>query len=177
MKPDGILGQLALQFALLSLIAVGGANTVVPEMHRLFVESNGWMSGGEFADLYAIAQAAPGPNVVVATLLGWQVGGLAGALVATVAICGPSGLLTYGVAQVWHRFRGAPWRAAVQNGMAPLTIGLILATGYILADAADRTWAGMAVTAVAVLVTLATKLHPLLVLAVAGVLGALGVVG
>jgi chromate transporter len=176
MKPDGILGQLALQFAILSLIAIGGANTVVPEMHRMMVESNSWMSDATFADLYAIAQAAPGPNIVVATLLGWYVAGLAGALVTTAAICVPSSLLAYAVSGIWHRFRGAPWRAAVQNGMAPVTIGLVLATAYILARAADHGWTTAAVTAAAAGATLATKLNPLWVLGAAGALGALGVV-
>jgi chromate transporter len=176
MKPGDVLLPLALQFALLSLIAVGGANAVVPEMHRFFVESRGWISDSEFADLFAIAQAAPGPNVMIVGLLGWKVAGLWGAMVATVAMCGPSGLLTYGVGHVWHRFRGAPWRAAVQSGLAPLTVGLILATGYILARAADHGWAGYAVTAATVALVLGTKLHPLWLLGGAGLLGCLGLV-
>lgn len=176
MKPGDVLLPLALQFALLSLIAVGGANAVVPEMHRFFVERQGWISESEFADLFAIAQAAPGPNVMIVGLLGWRVAGLLGAVVATVAMCGPSGLLTYCVGQVWHRFRGAPWRAAVQTGLAPLTVGLILATGYILARAADHGWAGYAVTAATVALVLTTKLHPLWLLGAAGLLGCLGLV-
>ena len=176
MKPADVLLQLALQFALLSLIAVGGANAVVPEMHRFFVESRGWISDSEFADLFAIAQAAPGPNVMIVGLLGWQVAGILGAVVATVAMCGPSGLLIYGVGRVWHRFRGKPWRAAVQTGMAPLTVGLILASGYILARAADQGWAGYAVTAATVVMVLTTKLHPLWLLGAAAVLGCLGLV-
>ncbi len=176
MKPDGVLEQLALQFAILSLIAIGGANTVVPEMHRMMVETNGWIGDATFADLYAMAQAAPGPNIVVVTLLGWHVAGLAGALVATAAICGPSSVLAYTVSQTWHRFSGAPWRAAVQNGMASLTIGLVLATAYILARAADHGWTTATVTAAATAATLATRLNPLWVLGAAGVLGALGVV-
>jgi chromate transporter len=176
MKPGDVLLPLALQFAMLSLIAVGGANTVIPEMHRFLVESKGWVSDSEFADLFAIAQAAPGPNVLIVCLLGWKVAGLAGALVTTAAICGPSGLLTYGVSQVWHRFRGAPWRAAVQAGLAPLTVGLILASGYILARAADQNLAGAAVTGATVVLVLTTKLHPLWILGSAGMLGCLGLV-
>ncbi|MBV8168601.1 MAG: chromate transporter [Alphaproteobacteria bacterium] len=176
MRPADVLPQLALHFALLSLIAVGGANTVVPEMHHWLVESTGWLSDGDFADLYAIAQVAPGPNLLIVTLLGWKLSGLVGALVATVSVCLPSGVLAYGAGQAWHRFRGAPWRAAIQNGLAPLTVGLVLATGYILARAADQTVAGVAVTAVTVALVTMTKVHPLLLLAVAGVLGAMGVV-
>jgi chromate transporter len=174
MRQGDMLVQLALHFALLSLIAVGGANAVVPEMHRWLVETEGWISGSEFADLYAIAQAAPGPNVLIVTLLGWKLAGLAGAVVATLAICAPSGLLTYGVGRVWQRWRGTPWRAAVQAGMAPLTIGLILATGYILARAADHGWAGVAVTTATGLLVLTTRVHPLWLLGSAGMAGALG---
>jgi chromate transporter len=176
MKPGDVLLALALQFALLSLIAVGGATTVLPEMHRFFVESRGWIGDAEFVDLFAVAQVAPGPNVLIVSLLGWKVAGCAGAIVATLAMCGPSGLLTYGVAHIWHRFRGAPWRAAVQTGMAPLTIGLILASGYILARAADHGWAGYAITAATTVLVLTTRLHPLWLLGAAGLLGCLGLV-
>jgi chromate transporter len=174
MKPGDVLPELVLRFGVLSLIAVGGATTVVPEMHRWLVDSAGWVTDREFVELYAIAQAAPGPNVLIVTLLGWKLAGLAGAIVATLAICAPSGLLTYGMAQVWHRFRAAPWRVAVQSGMAPLTVGLILATGYILAQAADRGWATAAVTAATTVVVLTTRLNPLWLLGAAGALGLLG---
>src|SRR5690349_606553 len=116
---SGPLAILAGHFALLSLVAVGGANVVVPDIHRFVVESQGWMSGPEFAQLFAIAQAATGPNVIVVTLIGWQVAGLAGALVATAAMTGPTCLLTYGVSRVWDRFRDKPWRKAVQTGLVP----------------------------------------------------------
>ncbi len=89
-----ILGALAGQFVVLSLIAFGGANAVVPEIHRQSVELHRWMSDREFADLFAIAQAAPGPNVMISTLVGWKVAGIPGGLVATLAMCAPSCLLT-----------------------------------------------------------------------------------
>jgi len=174
MKVGDVLLELALRFGVLSLIAVGGATTVVPEMHRWLVESTSWVSDREFAQLYAIAQAAPGPNVLIVTLLGWKLAGLAGAVVATLAICAPSGLLTYGMAHVWHRCRAARWRIAVQAGMAPLTVGLILATGYILARAADSGWAAVAVTAATALVVLTTRVNPLWLLGAAGAVGAFG---
>jgi chromate transporter len=91
------LAQLAMDFSVLSLIAVGGAITVLPEMHRSVVEVHGWMSGAQFAELFALAQAAPGPNILVVSLIGWKVAGMAGAVVATAAVCGPSCVLTFAV--------------------------------------------------------------------------------
>lgn len=174
MKPGDVIPQLALHFALLSLIAVGGAPTIMPEMHRWLVDQKGWLTSAEFANFFAIAQAAPGPNILIVSLIGWKLAGLAGALVATLAACLPSGALAYGVGQIWHRFRGAPWRAAVQAGLAPLTIGLILATGYILARPDDAGIGSLAITAGTVVLVMLTRLHPLCVLALAGAVGATG---
>lgn len=176
MKLGDPLLQLGAQFALLSLIAVGGANTVVPEMHRFVVETHGWMSSAEFADLFAIAQAAPGPNVMIVSLLGWRIAGLPGALVATAGMCGPSCLLTYFVARVWQRFRAAPWRIAVQAGLAPLTVGLVLASGYILTRAADHSLMAYGITGMTTLLVLKTKRSPLWYLGTGGLLGCLGLV-
>ncbi len=88
MKLD-VLGALGVQFAILSLFAVGGAMAVVPEMHRQVVEVYGWLNDREFTDLFAIAQAAPGPNIIVVTLIGFQAAGIPGALVANAAMCAP----------------------------------------------------------------------------------------
>jgi chromate transporter len=89
------LAALALLFGQLSLLAVGGVNTVLPEMQRQVVQVHRWMKPGEFAALFALAQAAPGPNMLVSTLIGWRVAGLPGALVATLSLYGPSSLLTF----------------------------------------------------------------------------------
>jgi chromate transporter len=169
------LGALCAQFALLSMLAFGGANAVVPEMHRQAVEVNHWMSDKDFAALFAIAQAAPGPNVMISTLVGWKVAGLAGALVATIAMCGPSCLLTFAVVRVWDRYREAPWRAAIGAGLAPVTVGLVSASAWLLVIAADRQWKLGAVTAVTALVAYYTKLNPLWCLAAAAALGFAGV--
>jgi chromate transporter len=167
---------MAVHFLLLSLVAVGGANTVLPSIHHLVVEANEWMTGDEFSELFAIAQAAPGPNVMVVTLIGWHVAGFPGAVASTLAICTPSSLLAYAVAQVWYRFRGRPWRAALQAGLAPMTVGLILAAGYVVTRGADHNAAAYGLTAASVAVFLFTKLNPLWLFAVGGALGLLGVV-
>jgi chromate transporter len=168
------LAQLAMDFSVLSLIAVGGAITALPEMHRSVVEVHGWMSGSEFAELFALAQAAPGPNILVVSLIGWKVAGLAGAVVATAAICGPSCVLTFAVSRIWQRFHGASWRAAVENGLVPVTVGLMLAGGYLITLSADNSWPAFAITAVTAAVVLTTRIHPLWLFGLAGLFGLLG---
>ena len=168
------LAQLAMDFSALSLIAVGGAITVLPEMHRSVVEVHGWMSGAEFADLFALAQAAPGPNILVVSLIGWRVAGFAGAIVATAAVCGPSCVLIFAVSRIWQRFRGARWRAAVEAGLVPVTVGLMLAGGYLITLSADHSWPAFAITAATAAVVLTTKIHPLWLFGVAGLFGLVG---
>ena len=167
------IGQL---FAGLSLIAIGGANALIPEMHRQIVEVQGWMSGEEFTALFALAQAAPGPNVLVVSLLGWRLAGLAGALMATAAMVLPSSLLAYGVARVWQRFRQSRASRVIQAGFAPVTVGLVLASGYVLSRAADHSWVAYAITAACALLSLKKGVHPLWLLAGAALLGAAGLV-
>lgn len=167
---------LTAHFAALSLLAVGGVNAILPEVHRVAVETHRWVTPGQFKDLFAIAQAAPGPNMLIVTLIGWQVGGLGGALAATAATCGPAGALTYLVARAWDRFREAAWRRAVEAGLAPLTVGLVLATGWLVARTAEAGVAAHLLTAGAVVAFLGTRLNPLWLLAAGGVLGLAGLV-
>ena len=172
-----VLIDLAEHFALLSFLAIGGVNALIPEIHLRAVEIEHWVNDAQFAQAFAISQAAPGPNMLIVSVLGWQIAGFFGGLVATVAICAPSSVLTYFVAHVWDRFRTAPLRRAIQHGLAPVTVGLILASGYILAHAADHTVAAYAITIATMALVLTTRLHPLLYLAVGGALGAVGYVG
>jgi chromate transporter len=170
------LVEVALQFLTLSLLSIGGANAVIPEIHLRAVDIEHWMTDADFSQMFALSQAAPGPNVLIVSLVGWKVAGVAGALVATVAMCGPSSLLTYYVAHAWDRFRDAPLRIAIQRALAPVTVGLILASGYVLMRANDHAWPAYAVTGAALVAMLATRLHPLWMLAAGAMLGALGIV-
>ena len=170
------LPEIIASFALLSLLAFGGANAVMPEMHRLAVDRHGWMTDGEFADMFALAQAAPGPNAMIVTLIGLRAAGVAGALAATLAMCLPSCALTFTVARLVDRFRESPWRSVLQDGLAPVTVGLVLGSGLVLTRAADQTAVAYALTAVAVIWVLATRLSPLWILAGAAALGVAGIV-
>ncbi len=174
MRDDGAIGTLALHFAILSLFAIGGANAAIPEMHRLAVDVMGWMTSRQFADMYAISQVSPGPNVIIVTLIGYHVAGFAGAAVATLAMTGPTCVLAFFVARTWDRFRDAKWRIAIQAGMVPVSLGLIAASAFVLVRAADHTIAAGAITAVTALVTFATRVNPLWLFLVAGALGLTG---
>lgn len=173
---DSPLATLFVHFATLSLFAVGGANAAMPEMHRIAVETMGWMSDKQFADMFAISQMSPGPNVIIVTLIGFHVAGLAGAAVATVAMCGPSCVLAFFVARVWERFSQARWRIAVQAGLVPVSLGLIAASAFVLASAADHTVVAGLVTAAAAFVGFATRLNPLWIFVAGGALGLFGLV-
>ena len=108
-SPD-VLFEIAWRFASLSLLAIGGINALLPEFHRVVVDVEHWMTSAEFADLFALAQLAPGPNAMVVSLLGWKVAGIAGAFVATVAACGPSSLVCFFAMRRFERMKAAKAR-------------------------------------------------------------------
>jgi chromate transporter len=167
------LWSLFLGFAAISLIAVGGGIAVIPEMNRLVVDVHGWMSDARFAQLFALAQAAPGPNILVVGLIGWDVAGLAGMLVATAAVTVPSGLLAYGFARARTRLAGAAWLRLVERGLVPVAVGLVAASGLVLAGAAAVSPVAIALTAVSTLFVWRTERSPLWVLAAGAVVGLL----
>jgi chromate transporter len=172
-----VLLVLAGQFSALSLMAFGGGiNTVVPELHRQAVPIHHWMDDRTFADLFAIAQASPGPNMLIVTLVGLKAAGLAGALVATIAVCAPTCLLTFGVMRVWDKVRETRWRAVVQQGIGPVSVGLISATALVLSRAADHAGGLVAITLATAAFTFFTRFNPLWALAAAAGLGLIGVV-
>jgi chromate transporter len=171
-----VLVDLALQFLLLSLLSIGGANAIIPEIHLRVVDIHHWMTDDDFAQMFALSQAAPGPNVLVVALIGWKVAGVAGALVTMGAMCGPSSVLTYWIAHFWERFRDAPLRVAIQRTLAPITVGLILSSGYVLTRTTDHNLLAYAVTGATLLLALTTRVHPLWMLAAGGALGAFGLI-
>jgi chromate transporter len=165
--------ELALYFCLLSLISVGGMPSVIPEMHRYVVDVKGWITPEDFIQMFAVGQAAPGPNVLISSLIGWKIAGIGGALVALAAMCGPAAILSFWVAGVWERFKGNPWRVAAQRAMAPMVIGLILSGGYVLATPGGTPdWRLWLIAAASAAGMVATKLNPLWMLGGGAVLGA-----
>lgn len=164
--------ELVLWFALLSLLSVGGISSVMPEFQRIVVERNAWVTPEQFTQLFAVSQAAPGPNILITSLIGWQVAGPVGAVVALLAMCIPAAMLAWYVSALWDRFRDAPWRAIIQKALAPVTVGLVFAGGYVLATPHGLDWRSATIAGASALVLFFSKINPLWLLAGGGVLGA-----
>ena len=171
----------------LSLLAVGGAITTAPDMHRYLVDQQGWLSDDQFNASIAIAQAAPGPNVLFVALMGWNVGlnaggqvtALAGVLVSMLGIMLPSSSLTYLASRWSHDNRERRAVRAFKQGMTPVVIALLIATGWILASAHGepaRDWPLWLITTVSALIVWRTRLHLLWLLGIGGLLGWFGLV-
>ena len=178
--PASDLLVLFLRFLTLSLLSIGGAMSTAPEMHRYLVVERGWLGEADFTTAIALAQAAPGPNVLFVPVLGFQVAGLAGAAAALLGILLPSTLLSLGVSRWGATRRETPLVRAFTAGLAPVTVGLTFAAGWLLAlpfigDPAHRLGA-LALIAFTALVTLKTKLAPMWMIAVGAAAGALGLV-
>lgn len=169
-----ILLLLAGHFLALALIAFGGVGAITPEIHRVVVDQQHWLNGQEFVELFAIAQASPGPNVLFITLIGWKVAGIVGALVATVAICLPGAILTYVVSGFWTRFHNHPLRHAIQQGLIPLTVGLVCCTAIVMTRLADTHWQSGLLTLCAAGIAWRVNISPLWLLASGAALGASG---
>jgi chromate transporter len=165
---------LALVFIPLSLLSIGGGASLLAEIEHQSVTVHGWTTQREFADLFAISRAAPGPGTMLSTLIGWKAAGLAGALTATVALYLPSSLLVYGAARLWGRWRGSVWHTAVERGLAPIAAGLILSGGIAVLRVSPG---GLAVWVAAIVSTAVLLrwpgLNPLLLFAIEGALFAL----
>ena len=185
--------DLFMHFASLSLLAVGGAITTAPDMHRYLVGEQHWLSDAQFNSSIALSQAAPGPNVLFVALLGWNVGlnagggpsagwmawalALLGVVVTLVAIMLPSSILTYTATQWGHRNRELRAVRAFKTGMAPIVIALLIATGWLLSAAhndAARDWPLWLLTACATVLVWRTKLHLLWMIGAGALVGALG---
>jgi chromate transporter len=172
---DFILFDLFWTFVRLAVVAVGGMNTVIPEVARQVVDVHGWMSRSELADLIALAQASPGPNGLVVSLVGWQVAGLPGFLVTTLAISLPPAILAFAVSRIRRRLARSRFLKAAQTGLVPIVIGLMLASGVVTAQATDDTWIEYGMTVVVAFLVWRTRLNPLWLLGGAAIVGLAGV--
>lgn len=166
---------LILYLLFLSLISFGGIPAVLPDLRHFVVVENGWLSDRDFANCFAIVQVLPGPNMILMmAFIGWQVGGLAAAIASAFAIFVPSSLLCYAVFRVSERFRNTNWQRVMRRGIAPVTIGVVIAGGYVIALAGNAGWVSGAVTVAAAATLLFTRLNPLWLLAGGGALGGIG---
>jgi chromate transporter len=167
--------QYLVEFAQVSLLAFGGGTSTLPEMHRRVVEQHAWATDGEFAEMFGLAQAAPGPNIMVACLIGWKVAQLPGALAGLVGVLGPSSLLAYWVTRLWDRKPNDRWRSLLLEALVPVTIGLTLSSGYLITQGAGRSaMAYVLIAASGISFFFWTRLHPLWWIAIGAALGYTG---
>jgi chromate transporter len=179
---SGALGWLELltlflHFTMLSLLAIGGAITTTADMHRFVVGERGWLSDDQFTASVALAQAAPGPNVLFVAVIGWNVAGLAGVFATLAGSLLPSTTLALLATRWGAQRRDSIGVRAFTNGLAPLTIGMLLATGWVLTEPLRGYPATAILVAAAIGIILWTKWSPLWPIALGAVVGALGFVG
>jgi chromate transporter len=185
----GNLLRVLWEFLSLSLFSLGGGNTLLTEYHHRAVSQFCWLTNAQFADLYALAEAAPGPSSMLVGLLGlaaaWREGvgwGLLSGYGAEIAILLPSTLLMVAACLSWRKLEHSPWRIAFERGMGPITLGILFAVGIKIVRTADATRAGelslpgVIVSVIVCVLMLRTRISPLWFMAMAGVLGGLGII-
>jgi len=176
-SPSNLLG-LFTHFLMLSMLSVGGAIATVPDMHRYIVVEHHWLTDAQFTASIAIAQAAPGPNVLFVAVLGWNVAGLLGALTTMAGILLPSTALSLWATRWGTQRRETRAVRAFTAGLTPLTVGLLLSTGWVLAEPYLRSptsrWGALALIAVTALAMMRTRLSPMWLVALGMGVGALG---
>lgn len=169
-----LLLELLETFALLSVLSIGGANATLPEIHRQVVVLHHWMSDATFAQVVAIGQAAPGPNVMIASMIGWQLAGIAGLLVVTLAIVLPSSAIAMAVGRVLARHEEVVGVTLVRRALAPVALGFMLASAVVITRAAWQGAGTLVLVIVVALVVVTTRLSPLWSIVAGAIVGLIG---
>ncbi len=155
-------------FGLLSIVAVGGGTAVLPEMERMVVNQFHWMGDQQFRDIYSLGQVAPGPNMLMVMVIGYRLAGVAGAMVVGLAFFLPDCILTFFASRWWYRLAESRWRTALQRGLAPVAIGLMLSGTYALARLSIFNLMGLAIAAVTFGILSWRHVNPLLLISAGG---------
>ena len=166
-----VLITLALVFTQLSVLAFGGGNAILPEMQHQVVNIHHWMSAEQFSSLFAMAQAAPGPNMMIVPLIGWHVAGPAGLLVTSLAKFGPSSIITVYALKFWQRFKDHPFRSRFEQALKPITVGLVLVSAWMIAHASAQNTILVMIVILTTLLGLFKRIHPLWVMLLGAGLG------
>lgn len=163
--------SLAVIFLQLSFLALGGGNAILPELQRQVVEVHHWMTSREFGELFALAQASPGPNMMITSLVGWRVAGIAGLLVATVCQFIPSSFIVVACVTLWNKNTNEKMKRVLNSALIPLTVGLVISGGALVAGAVIHDYLQLATIVVCIILFLKTRLSPLILLAAGGAVG------
>jgi len=155
-----ILLALTLVFTQLSLLAFGGGNAILPEMQYQVVTVHQWMTAEEFSSMFAIAQAAPGPNMMIIPLVGWHVAGPLGLMVSSLAKFGPSSIAAIFALNFWNNFKDNPLRARFEKALKPITVGLVLVSAWIIAQASAQNFLLIVIVATTICLSLFKNIHP-----------------
>ena len=166
-----ILWTLVIVFTQLSVLAFGGGNAILPEMQHQVVTVHQWMTAEQFSSLFAMAQAAPGPNMMIVPLVGWHVAGPAGLLVTSLAKFGPSSIITIYALKFWQRFKAHPLRARFEKALKPITVGLVLVSAWLITDASAQNALLVLIVILTAILGMFKKVHPLWVMALGAGLG------
>jgi chromate transporter len=170
MSTQALLALFA-HFLSLSIFATGGGMALASDMHRYVVEEHGYLTHTEFVNSIALAQAAPGPNILFVTVMGWQMAGLPGAVVTTMGLSLPALVFPMLISRASRLAQFNRLIQALKRGLGPIALGLMGATCYLLARQAPGPWLGMAFIAVSVALLTLTRLPPVVVIAAAGAAG------
>jgi chromate transporter len=158
-------------FTSTAFFAIGGASALIPEFHRQIVEVYGLMNDAQFASAVALAQLAPGPNMLMVSFIGWQVAGLPGLLVSTFAIVGPPSLLAFAVGRAMEKVKDSPVLKAIKVSLAPIVVGMMVASGLITARAAGHDYVGYALTGASAAFMLTFRRNPLWIICAGAIVG------
>jgi chromate transporter len=170
-----VSSTLVAHLVVLSMISFGGIPAMLPDLRDYIVTANGWITDQDFANSFAVVQAIPGPNMILMmSFIGWKIGGLPVAIASAFATFVPPCAISFVVYRWWERFRDASWQGPVRRGLTPVTIGLVIAGGYAMAQASDVGWVSVAVTIAAAGSLLLTRINPLWMLGAGAALGGLG---
>lgn len=171
-----LLLSLFTKLSLFSFVAFGGIIALLPSLFELAVNQEQWTDARTFADYFAIAQAAPGPNFMTVTLVGWHVHGLLGAVVASIAICWPSSVMVFYLERYITSIEDPEKKKIIQYAAAALAIGLVLTSSWKLTVGFNNHWTAILVTLLVIVITQVSKLHPLYLIALGALLGGAGLI-
>ena len=160
-------------FAYLSILTVGGGMAAFPELKVLTVDVHHWLTFHQLIHLYSVGQMAPGPNMMMIVSIGQWVAGLLGAVVVLISFFLPTALLCFSIGRLWNRLAKWPWRTSIQRGLAPVSIGLLLAGSLTMAKGAVTGWITAAIAVTVLAIVLRSRINPALLIGAGAVVGLL----